>query len=93
MAAIIYQDGIEINRIEADESFAAEYCARHGYTYVMDPPVEPEPAPEPVEPEYTAEERLEDAICELDAATEQRLTAMEEALCELDSAINGGGEN
>lgn len=37
--------------------------------------------------------QLEEALCEQDAATEERLTAVEEALCELDSAINGGGEN
>lgn len=34
----------------------------------------------------------ETALCELDAATEERLTAVEEALCELDNALNGGGE-
>ena len=36
---------------------------------------------------------LEEALCEQDAATEERLSTVEEALCELDSAINGGGEN
>lgn len=35
---------------------------------------------------------LEDAICEQDAATEERVSALENAICELDSAINGGGE-
>lgn len=35
---------------------------------------------------------LEDALCEKDAADDERLTAIEEALCELDSLINGGGE-
>lgn len=34
--------------------------------------------------------QLEEALCEQDAVTEERLTAVEEALCELDSAINGG---
>lgn len=34
--------------------------------------------------------QLEEALCEQDAATEERLTAVEEALCELDSVINGG---
>lgn len=37
--------------------------------------------------------QLEDALCEQDAATEERLAAVEEALCELDSAMNRGGEN
>lgn len=37
--------------------------------------------------------QLEEALCEQDAATEERLSAVEEALCELDSVINGGGEN
>ncbi len=36
--------------------------------------------------------QLEEALCEQDAATEERLTAVEEALCELDNTINGGGE-
>lgn len=37
--------------------------------------------------------QLEEALCEQDAATEERLTAVEEALCELDSVIGGGGVN
>lgn len=40
----------------------------------------------------TAVVQIEEALCEQDAATEERLTAVEEALCELDNAINGGGE-
>lgn len=36
---------------------------------------------------------VEEAMCELDSSSEERLTAVEEALCELDSAANGGGEN
>ena len=49
---------------------------------------------EPVEPETTAEERiaeleainaeLEDALCEMDAANEERFAAIEDALCEMD---------
>lgn len=35
----------------------------------------------------------EDAMCEMDAAMEERLIAVEDALCELDSAMNGGAEN
>lgn len=50
--------------------------------------------PEPQEPEPTTEERvsdlersvgvLEDAICEMDAANEERIAAIEDALCEID---------
>lgn len=36
---------------------------------------------------------VEDAVCELDTATDARMTAVEDALCELDGIINGGGEN
>ncbi len=36
---------------------------------------------------------VEEAMCELDSSSEERLTAVEEALCELDGAANGGGEN
>ncbi len=36
--------------------------------------------------------QLEDALCEQDAATEERISAVEDALCELDGVINGGGE-
>ena len=32
---------------------------------------------------------MEEALCEMDNASEERLTAVEEALCELDSATNG----
>lgn len=50
--------------------------------------------PEPAPPAPTAEERiaelevinaeLEDAICEMDAANEERFAAIEDALCEMD---------
>lgn len=33
---------------------------------------------------------VEDALCDIDAATEGKLAAMEDALCELDSNIGGG---
>ena len=36
---------------------------------------------------------MEEAMCDMDSSSEERLTAVEEALCELDSAANGGGEN
>lgn len=31
---------------------------------------------------------MEDALCEQDAATDERLAAIEDALCELDAAVN-----
>ena len=34
---------------------------------------------------------MEEAMCDMDSSSEERLTAVEEALCELDSAANGGG--
>ena len=36
---------------------------------------------------------VEDALCELDTAADEKINAMEDALCELDSIINGEGEN
>ena len=36
---------------------------------------------------------VENALCELDTAADDKLTVMEDALCELDSIINQGGEN
>lgn len=33
----------------------------------------------------------ENAICELDGTTDQRMSAIEDAICELDAAVNGGG--
>ncbi len=33
---------------------------------------------------------MEDAVCELDAATEARLADIEAAICELDTIVNGG---
>ena len=31
---------------------------------------------------------IEDALCEQDAATDERLAAIEDSLCELDAAVN-----
>lgn len=39
----------------------------------------------------TAVVEVEDALCEMDANTDQRMTDVENALCELDEIINGGG--
>lgn len=37
-------------------------------------------------PDRVAE--VEDAMCEQDAANEERLSALEDAICELDAALN-----
>ena len=41
--------------------------------------------------EKVEEQRIgfEDALCEQDAAVDERLTLIEDAICELDEAING----
>ena len=33
---------------------------------------------------------MENAVCELDAATDERMSALEDAVCELDASVNGG---
>ena len=33
---------------------------------------------------------VEEALCEVDTATDERLSAVEDALCELDTMLNGG---
>lgn len=48
MTYLIYEDGVEINRIVADENFCTRYCAKHGYTYEMES--EPLPGPDPLGP-------------------------------------------
>lgn len=55
MIAVIYKDGEYINRIVADEEFAAAYCADNGYTYELEPDPAP-PEPEPEAPAYTADD-------------------------------------
>lgn len=49
----------------------------------------PVPVPTPQAPQITAAE-VSDALCEMDAANDKRLSAIEDALCSLDSATNGG---
>lgn len=56
MTAKIFKGGELINRIVASEDFAAEYCAKNGYTYEMEP--DPAPQPEP-DPEPTQLDRVE----------------------------------
>ena len=62
MIAIIYQNGEQINRIVADEAFAASYCAENGYTYELEP--DPEPVPE--EPQYTDLQLLAQQVTDLE---------------------------
>ena len=57
MTYIIYKDGIEENRIVADEDFCERYYSRDGYSYEPEPEPEPGPAPEP-STEPTAEEYI-----------------------------------
>ncbi len=72
----IYKNGNLINRIVADETFAAAYCAKHGYTYKLE-----EPDLEPAAP--TLKERvemLESVVEDADAMNvdqEYRLTILE----------------
>lgn len=61
MIAKIFENGAEINRIVADEAFAAQYCEENGYTYEM----EPEEAA-PAEPEYTEFQILGQQITDLE---------------------------
>lgn len=43
---IIYKDGVEVNRIVADEAFCEQYYSQDGYSYEEEPPA---PEPEPVD--------------------------------------------
>lgn len=55
-------------------------------TGTFSPPPEPEPGPEPTPepgPDGTTIADLEDTLCEMDAAYEERFTNIEDALCEL----------
>ena len=68
--------------IEANQGEAEEYVFRNHARII-----------ENEETTNAAFAAVEEAMCELDSSSEERLTAVEEALCELDSAANGGGEN
>lgn len=48
MTYIIYKDGVEENRIVADEAFCEQYYSNDGYSYALEPPPEPGPEPEPI---------------------------------------------
>ena len=58
MICKIMQNGVEINRIVADESFVKAYCVENGYSYTPCP-VTPSPAVPTAEDRIAA---LEDAM-------------------------------
>lgn len=45
----IFENGVEINTIVADEEFCSAYCADHGYTYELEERTETEAAPTEIE--------------------------------------------
>lgn len=63
MRHIIYKDGVEENRIVADEEFCRTYYSAGGYSYER----APEPEPAPPEPEPTTEEILAVLLGEVNA--------------------------
>lgn len=46
MRFIIFENGMEINRVAASESFVKRYCEENGYTYELVEPPEVEPGKE-----------------------------------------------
>lgn len=56
MNYIIFKDGVEENRIVADEEFCEQYYSKDGYSYELEPP---RPEPEPLESEPSAEQLLD----------------------------------
>lgn len=83
----IMKDGNTVNTIVADESFVKSYCSKNDFTYEEE--ILPEPERKPTPEERIAELKtinaeLEDALCEMDAANEERIAAIEDALCEMD---------
>lgn len=67
MEYIIFKDGVEFNRIVADEAFCRQYYSKDGYSYE---PAPPRPTPEPADPSPTVEELQAEL-----AATKKRLDA------------------
>lgn len=41
MTYLIYKNGVFINRIASSESFCKKYCAENGYTYELEPELNP----------------------------------------------------
>lgn len=55
MTAIIKKNGVKINSIVSDETFAKMYCEKNGYTYEMEPE---QPESEPESAFYTANDMI-----------------------------------
>lgn len=72
MVAVIFKDGKKINRIVADEDFAAAYCAENGYTYTMEPDPPPPPEPEPV---YTETQILGQQLTDLELLLREHIAS------------------
>ena len=93
----IFENGIEINTIVADEAFVKSYCEKHGYTYEEDilPEVEPIHTPTNEERITALEEQLlatdETAVelYEMQLAQEEINMAQDDALTEIYELIGG----
>lgn len=70
MTYIIYKDGIEENRIVADEEFCQQYYNSDGYSYAEE---QPEPETESIEVEPTEQEDMMAMLVD----HEYRITLME----------------
>lgn len=71
MNYIIYENGIEINRIVASETFVKSYCEENGYTYEQEERIV-EPEPKPPSAEDTTLDMLaehEERLCMLEITT------------------------
>lgn len=87
MQYLIFENGVQVDTIVADEAFVETYCKENGYTYAE---IEQPEAPHvptaneriaALEEQYAA---IEDALCEMDAANSASIAAIEDALCEMD---------
>ena len=93
----IFENGIEINTIVADEAFVKSYCEKHGYTYEKDilPEVEPIYTPTNEERITILEEQITQAdetaieLYEMQMVQEEINTAQDDALIELYEMIGG----
>lgn len=88
MEVKIFKNGVQINTIVSDETFAKAYCEKHGYTYEAIPEPEPEPEP-PAPPEYTELQSLAQAL------TDEELARIElgQQLTDLELSMLEGGES
>ncbi len=72
MNYIIYENGIEINRIVASETFVKSYCEENGYTYDHEEEQIVEPEPESPSAEDITLDMLsehEERLCMLEITT------------------------